>query len=85
MVIVTAKLQVARTGYARPVDVDLVPEPPPAMRDALAAALARELEGGAAAQASRWWQAGIAESVEADGDYDETVARPLSSRGATRA
>lgn len=64
-------------------DYEIVPEPTPAEREALLAALARLLRDdgrGPAAYRSRWRLAGL----PAEGD-DQAAARPRRRRGASRA
>jgi hypothetical protein len=66
---------------------EISPQPTPEERDVLLQALAAQ--HGAAEPPSRWWEAGIRETVEADPDEidapDQASARPRSSAGALRA
>jgi hypothetical protein len=65
-----------------PPPVRIEPEPPQEVRDALVRVLDRDIHPRRAPSA--WWLEGVRESVDED-VYNETVAPPGSSRGATRA
>jgi hypothetical protein len=62
------------------VDAEIRPQPDPAEREALLAALRDELAADASPYRSAWGAA----ADEPDEDYDGT-ARPRSNRGASRA
>ena len=67
--------------------LEIRPEPTQAERAAIEAALrALEADGGGR---GAWWAAGVAESLDGDGDGDagvrQAIARPRSTDGARRA
>ena len=63
--------------------VEIQPEPPEEIREALTRLLDAELDSSATPSA--WWLEGLRESVEDPVDYGASVAPPRSSGGATRA
>lgn len=65
---------------------EFTPEPTPEERDALLRALA--VQNGTGERPSRWWEAGIREAIELEGEDeapDQARARPRRSAGASRA
>ncbi len=67
-------LHMPRTGYARAVAIEIQPEPPEEIREALTHLLDAELNRRGAPSA--WWLEGLRESVADGGGYGETVAPP---------
>jgi hypothetical protein len=63
--------------------VEIQPEPPEEIREALTRLLDAELDRSATPSA--WWLEGLHEGIEDAVDYGASVATPRSNRGGKRA
>lgn len=53
-------------GMCRKSEIEIVPEPEPALREAVEVAVGRLLEPPGRLPVSAWWRAGLAEGLELD-------------------